>query len=110
MESVYLGYFGSKSDIATNFSIPECELDGCEILFAYYYNEDYEGNAIVIYQKDGKLYEVNGGHCSCYGLEEQWSPEETSFEAIAKRDWVDMSYGESVIKFLSDNGWHNALP
>jgi hypothetical protein len=37
----------------------------------------------VIFEKDGKLWEVNGSHCSCYGLEGQWQPEETTWEAIA---------------------------
>ena len=36
-------------------------------------------------EKNGQLYEVNGGHCSCYGLEDQWHPEETNLEAIKFR-------------------------
>lgn len=27
---------------------------------------------------DGKLYEVHGSHCSCYGFEGQWEPTETT--------------------------------
>lgn len=58
---------------------------GCEILLAYYCYEDYSGSAFVLFRKDGKLYEVNGSHCSCYGLEGQWSPEETSIDALHQR-------------------------
>src|ERR1700756_4478230 len=56
-----------------------------EVLFASYGGGSYEGDALVIFKHDGKLYEVNGSHCSCYGLEGQWKPEETSVEALAMR-------------------------
>lgn len=65
-----------------------------EILFASYEDESYEGSALVIFQHGGKLYEVNGGHCSCFGLSEsgysgesesQWEPEETSWAALKMR-------------------------
>jgi hypothetical protein len=55
------------------------------ILLAYYGYENYEGEAFVLFEKDGELFEVNGGHCSCYGLEGQWSPEETSIEELRHR-------------------------
>lgn len=48
---------------------------------------------VVAYRLDGKLYEVNGGHCSCYGLEGQWEPAETSVAALKMRgrpsDWYE---------------------
>lgn len=56
-----------------------------KVLLASYAYENYEGDAFVLFRRDGKLYEVNGSHCSCYGLEGQWSPEETSIEALRKR-------------------------
>ena len=31
------------------------------------------------------MWEVNGAHCSCYGLEGQWEPEETTVEALRYR-------------------------
>lgn len=49
-----------------------------EVLFALYSTPSWEGYAFVLFKKDGKLYEVHGSHCSCYGLEDQWTPEETS--------------------------------
>lgn len=55
------------------------------MLFASYEYADYAGDAFVLFRKDGKLYEVNGGHCSCYGLEGQWEPEETTIEALEHR-------------------------
>lgn len=62
-----------------------------ELLLATYTYEDYSGDAFVLFQRDGKLYEVHGSHCSCNGLEDQWEPEQTTWEALALRpregDW-----------------------
>ena len=58
---------------------------GVHILFGYYSYQDYSGSAYVLFEQDGKLYEVSGSHCSCNGLEYQWSPEETDLNVLAKR-------------------------
>lgn len=63
-----------------------------ELLFASYGGNSYLGDAIVIWKRDGKLYENVGGHCSCYGLQDQWEPEETSVSALAKRDYSHSVY------------------
>lgn len=73
------------------------DLKGAEILVAAYENEGYDGTAMVVYIKDGKLFEVNGGHCSCHGLEGQWSPEETSLAALEMRSpWQTQIAAEHV--------------
>jgi hypothetical protein len=61
------------------------EFKDVEILLASYGTPSYEGYAFVLFRRDGKLWEVNGSHCSCYGLEGQWSPEETSVEVLRHR-------------------------
>lgn len=58
---------------------------GINIILASYGNENYSGDAFVLFEKDGVLYEVNGGHCSCHGLEGQWEPEQTSIESLRHR-------------------------
>jgi hypothetical protein len=55
------------------------------ILLASYTYEDYSGDAFVLFEKERKLFEVNGGHCSCYGLENQWKPESTTVESLLHR-------------------------
>ncbi len=60
-------------------------LKECKILLAWYGMGDYEGSAFVLFEKDGELYEVNGSHCSCYGLEGQWDPEKTSVAELRHR-------------------------
>jgi hypothetical protein len=81
--TVYFGLFSDADEVTNNFNAPSGALDGAEVLLAWYEYEDYSGDAFVLYEKDGKLYEVNGSHCSCDGLEDQWDPEETTWEALA---------------------------
>lgn len=54
------------------------------IIYAGYSYEDYSGDALVVFEKDGKLFENNDGHCSCNGLE-HWKPEETLIGALRMR-------------------------
>jgi hypothetical protein len=83
MKQYFLGNFGDVKDVEHEFQI--ALNDGEKILLAWYSYEDYSGSAFVLYEQNGKLYEVNGSHCSCYGLEEQFQPEETSVEALEYR-------------------------
>ena len=71
--------------------------DDINILVAYYSYENYSGEAIVIFEQKGKLYEVEGSHCSCYGLEGQWSPEEITQEYL-NHDNISIDFGLSVRK------------
>ena len=57
-----------------------------ELLFASYGGGSYEGDAVIIWERNGQLYEAHASHCSCYGLEGQFSPEETSLGALAMRE------------------------
>ncbi len=80
-------------DIVDDFEIEMSELEGVNILLASYGYEEYEGDAFVLFEKGGKLYEINGSHCSCHGLESdsynggptQWQPEETGKESLLHR-------------------------
>ena len=81
----FFGLLSNENDIVSNFQIDASALDGIEIIYAEYDCEYYEGNAFILFRKDGKLYEVNGSHCSCNGLEEQWEPEETTLAAMLAR-------------------------
>lgn len=61
------------------------ELAGVKVILASYGTPSYEGYAFVLFERDGKLFEVAGSHCSCYGLEGQWKPEEITVEALRHR-------------------------
>jgi hypothetical protein len=74
------------SAILSDFQAPKDALDGAEIIAAEYTYECYSGSAMVVYRgADGLLYEAHGSHCSCYGLEGQWEPEEVSRAALTHR-------------------------
>lgn len=87
-ESVYDG-FTDNQDIISNYEAPADALDGAIVHLAVYRYEDLSGSSSVIFEKEGKLFEVYGSHCSCYGLEEQWSPSETSWGALELRDYPE---------------------
>lgn len=74
-----------------DFVITDADLKGVEILLAAYSYVDYSGTAYVLFRKSGQLFEVHGGHCSCYGLEGQWEP-----EAVTKSDLLLHLNAESV--------------
>lgn len=93
MESTYLNdWEETKLDgLKGDFGITDSDLDGVSIILASYLYEDYSGSAYVLFERDGKLWIVEGGHCSCYGLSDsdysgnettQWQPEETTIESL----------------------------
>jgi hypothetical protein len=82
---VFLNNWSGPEEVLRDFEENEAKHIGERILFASYGSEGYEGNAFVLFAQDGKLYEVNGNHCSCMGLETQWEPEETTIEALKMR-------------------------
>lgn len=95
-QPIFMHDFDSKESVISQFGLNSEALDGAEILLAYYHVGDYgcDSSAFVLYEKDSKLFEVHGGHCSCYGLSEigysgevgsQWDPEETTIEALEHR-------------------------
>lgn len=119
-EPVYIGEFKNKNDVIREFEdvrtdeelekVKEKYLD-INILFAVYDVSTYgkgfvvDGSAFVLFEKDGKLFEVNGGHCSCYGLEGQWEPEEVVLEELEHRltkgkFFLDEELKTELCKFL----------
>ena len=81
------------------------EWENIHILFASYGQDDYSGDAFVLAHVDGKLHEVNGNHCSCFGLEGQWELEETTLEAIKHR----LIEGKLGVDNYSGNEFHIEL-
>lgn len=79
--------FTDVGDLLKQYDAPADALNGATLIFAWYEYENYEGYSLVVFRRDGKLFEVTGSHCSCYGLEGQWEPEETTVEALLLRDF-----------------------
>lgn len=59
-----------------------------DVLFAFYSYENYSGYAFVLFQRGDDVFEVNGSHCSCNGLEGQWDPKPTTWAALSMRKMV----------------------
>ena len=109
---IYLGLFSNKNDIMREFQISRDkdsypdeedidvyssrfdEFNQYEILLAWYQYEDYSGSAFVLLHKDSKFYEVTGSHCSCMGLEDQFSPEPVSLEYLREKAKNGFYYDE----------------
>lgn len=115
---IYMHDFTTDGDIIREFEIPENSLDGAKVLLAYYHVGSWgcDSSAFVLFVRDGALYEVNAGHCSCYGLEGQWDPEETTVEALEHRlekgslgsvgGYDDQGYAKesrTVVTYLKDS-------
>ena len=83
MEPVFLGDFANQEDVESNFNYTL--IGGEKILLAHYDNGGYDGDAFVLFEDKGNLFEVNGGHCSCNGLEGLWEPEAVTVKALRKR-------------------------
>lgn len=51
--------------------------------------EDYQGIGLTVYCHEGVCYEVNSSHCSCFGHEGQWEPEEIKVgELLSRKNYV----------------------
>jgi len=97
---MFYGLFTNANEVFENFNVPLEEQKGVHFLYAQYECESYEGTAGGIFIRDGRFYLFRGSHCSCYGLEDQWDPEEISLAAM--RHYISnraTPYGIDFAKF-----------
>lgn len=111
MENVYEGDWSCLDDMLRDFGISKDEIKGYKVLYAWYEYAFYSGSAFVLLKKGRKLYEVNGGHCSCYGLENQFDLEETTVEALlkCKHLGVDPEVVKGLVEKLNNNNLKKLL-
>lgn len=74
MTDTYQNLFSDWASVQHEFSMKEPEPE--EVYLATYEYKDYSGSAEVYYRRGDKYYIATGSHCSCYGLEGNWHPEE----------------------------------
>lgn len=102
--NVYQGLFNSWADVQAAYEMNEPEPD--EVLMAMYEQPPYEGYSYVLYRNGCHYFLVYGGHCSCYGLEGQWEPEEydlpTLIRAVEKANEGYYGIGKDIVKILKD--------
>lgn len=70
----YFGHFSSFEEMCYEFQVPDGQIFDYQIVFAYYFTESYEGSAVVLFFDDKGINMIEGSHCSCNGLEGQWTP------------------------------------
>lgn len=73
-KAAYHGDFSSWKDVQKEFNTDYKKPD--RVYFATYDHDGYDGSAYVYFRVGEKYYYVYGGHCSCHGLEDQFTPEE----------------------------------
>jgi hypothetical protein len=96
---IYRELFSSWADVQKEFATTMPEPD--RVLMAYYGYESYSGEAGVVYQNGTSYYVVMGGHCSCHGLEDQFTPTEYESKELLLACLKKESY--------YDNGLKNAI-
>lgn len=93
LKDVYLGDWDNLGDMLSSFGVDKSAVEGYKVIVANYEVDGYDGSAFVLLKKGRKYYEVHGGHCSCYGLEDQWGIEESDKAALKHRVYEGSSYG-----------------
>lgn len=69
-EDVVKEFTGSTYDADKAATALEQWYEPTEVIYANYDLDGYEGTAVVVWKDKRKYYLLQGGHCSCYGLEE----------------------------------------
>lgn len=73
-----------KEQIVEQYEIPSLLLEGIHLIVAGMWEDSYDAHAFIVFEREGKVFEVQSAHCSCYGHEGQWEPIERPIEAIVK--------------------------
>lgn len=81
LQKIIWNGFDNAGDVEEAF---ECigALDGATVVYAFHSYEYYSGDATVWFERGGKLWEVTGSHCSCYGFEGQWEPGHVTLKSL----------------------------
>lgn len=78
-------YEAVVEDIVANYQVSQPFVDNYRILVAHLHGDGgYEESSyfLLVEKSTGRLFEVSGSHCSCYGFEGQFEPELTSIEYL----------------------------
>lgn len=75
-----------KKLLVCEYNVKQEEVDNYDILIAYEsvgaYGCDSSSFFLLRHKETKVLYENHGSHCSCYGFEGQFTPEETSLDYL----------------------------
>ena len=86
--------WNTEREVLDAFNVGDDERRTVVIEFATYEQEGYgDGSACVIFRQGSGLFSIEASHCSCNGLDDQWSPTSTTQEAL---------------RLMLDKGWKPA--
>jgi hypothetical protein len=81
------------------------QLKDIKILLSYYSYYNYSGDCFVLFTQNNRLYTVEAQHCSCYGLEGFWTPEEVTVDELVhlyfKGNFSKQPWSKSLAKLLN---------
>ena len=101
--------------IVDEYKVDKEEVTKYHILIAYQSEGDWgcdSSSWFLLKDNDENLFEVSGGHCSCYGFEGQWEPQESSWAYLLSDKFYFNSGGyddqrdlskELIAKFIKEN-------
>jgi hypothetical protein len=112
----FSGFYSYNSEKALDsieelFGVFEAKQNGENILYAENIENgsSFDESCWIVFEKNGKLYEINASHCSCYGYEGQWNPEETDVAFLRfrldKGNLVKWTKGKEFIEWLDSGVW-----
>ena len=102
---VFVGNFNCSTDVLRESG--KDSFGGFRPLLAIYILDSWQGEAYILLEKDGKLYENEIYHCSCYGLEDLLNEDlitETSIEELEyriKNGEISSDWKQALIEFLN---------
>ena len=99
---------GVRAHIVADYEVDRAVVDKFDILVAYEsvgsWGCDSSSWFLLRDRETGKLFEINGSHCSCYGFEGQFEPEETNVAALQHRaEKGDLTYLGGYDASLGEN-------
>lgn len=68
----YIGHLGGSETESEDVDFTNY-LKGADWIVYSYMSGSWEGDGVAIHKENGKLFQSNIGHCSCYGPQEQLS-------------------------------------
>ena len=94
-DDVEMDFRGERWNWDNKAPVPDFPTDE-EILFASYAEFSYEGDSMVLFWRDGRIYQNEASHCSCYGLEGSWNPDEVLPEQLLKQRELYREHGDEA--------------
>ena len=99
--------------ISREYEIPLSEVNKYKILVAYEsvgsWGCDSSSWFLLQDRKSSELYETHGGHCSCYGFEGQFEPEETNLAYLNSDRFYFSTGGYDHTAFMNKEAVKNYL-